>query len=687
MRRLVLVTGAAAWCEAWVSARLAGLAEGELLWVAGSAPAGITPTPSARVLQLLGSECRLLVFNAHQGFHPDAFVAAVGTLRGGGDCVLLAPPPAGWDAFADPDKARFAAYPRGLDEMYGHFLARLAERWAGDPSVRRVYAGGTDGVVLRVAPRPAGGLELSTEQTQALAAVEQVAHGHARRPLVLSADRGRGKSTLLGVAAARLLRGGLARVTVVAPHRAAAATLFRQAQLAAGLAAHGVADTPIGDGLLCFRLPAECLADDAAPGLVLVDEAAAIPVAVLQRLLVRSKRLVFATTLQGYEGSGRGFELRFQAILDRQMPQWRAMTLSTPVRWADHDPLEALLNASFLLDAGLVDAAAARGGLSITRVGPAALCADEDLLRAAFGLLINAHYQTRPSDLRQLLDNPDNRLWLAHRGGVLVGVLLASLEGALDQATAGQVVAGERRPRGHLLPQSLAVHAGLEACLQQRVLRVQRIAVHPLTRRQGIGGRLLQTLIGWGRDQGLDLLGCAFAADPALLGFWRTAGFAPVRLGVRLDPASASHSLFMLHGLSAAGKALAEDGARRFLTDLPWTLAGLDELDSRLAGLLLQGRDCGDLVLDSEDRRALTRIAAGARQPATAAALVWRTLVRIAAHGAAPPEDLAPLIAHWLQHQAAPRLCRTFGVCGRRALDERLRAVLRMPSNTPATRG
>jgi len=686
-RRLLLVVGEAAWCEGWVSARLPGVPPDDLLWIADRGPSGITVTPAARVAQRLGSECALLVFDVHQGFHPDAFAAAAGTLRGGGDCVVLAPPLTDWAGFDDPDKARFACYPRTRAEMHGHFLARLAALWSGHPAVRQVARGDTGDVDLRLAPPAAPDLVLSEGQHAAIAAVERVAHGHARRPLVLSADRGRGKSTLLGIAAARLLLGGLPRVTVVAPHRAAVATLFRQALAAAGLPANGVADVAMGKGRLCFRLPAECLADAEAPGLVLVDEAAAIPVAVLQRLLTRSNRLVFATTVHGYEGSGRGFELRFKALLARAMPQWRALQLSEPVRWAVDDPLEDLLNASLLLDAELADSDAAHGELSIARVEPEVLRTDEDLLRAAFGLLINAHYQTRPSDLRQLLDNPDNHLWLARHGGVVVGVLLASVEGGFDEEMAAQVAASARRPRGHLLPQSLAVHAGLDGCLQQRVLRVQRIAVHPRSRRRGIGRRLLAALVDWGRAGDADLLGCAFAADPALLSFWRATGFMPVRLGVRLDPASAAHSLFMLYGLSRAGQSLTLHAVRRFLADLPWSLAGAHGLDGRLAAMLLHGRDCGDLALDVDDRLALERIAAGARQPATARAAVWKGLAQIAARGETAIEPLAPLVAYWLQHQTPAQLCRDFSLCGQRALDVQLQTVLRGQLSTLLSAG
>ena len=76
-------------------------------------------------------------------------------------------------------------------------------------------------------------------------------------------------------------------------------------------------------------------------------------VAVLRALLERSNRTVFANTEQGYEGSGRGFRLRFEAMLAGTMPQFRRARLEQPVRWAPADPLEALVNRALVLDADI----------------------------------------------------------------------------------------------------------------------------------------------------------------------------------------------------------------------------------------------------------------------------------------------------------------------------------------------
>ena len=124
-RRLLLLAGDQAWGEGWVMHQLGIEDRADTLWIASTAGPGVEPVPAHKVVQRLGSECRLLVVNAHQGFNPDAFAAALGTLRGGGDCVVLAPSLQGWPSFEDPDKARFAAYPHQVGDMPGYFLGRL----------------------------------------------------------------------------------------------------------------------------------------------------------------------------------------------------------------------------------------------------------------------------------------------------------------------------------------------------------------------------------------------------------------------------------------------------------------------------------------------------------------------------------------------------------------------------------
>jgi tRNA(Met) cytidine acetyltransferase len=674
-RRLVLLPGEPQQTSGSLVAALSGVAGDDVLWVADAAPSPLRATPATRVTRWLGAECRVLVFNACDGLDPDALAAACGTLRGGGDCIVLCPPLDQWPEFADPYRQRLLTYPLQASELRRAFLQRLAACWRGDPDVA-VWCRDAD-IRPRIAPRDDGAsLQLTEAQSAGVARVIRVARGHARRPLVLTADRGRGKSTLLGVALARLLLAGFPRITVVAPHAKAVETLLRHGGDQAGITRVGSSELACGEARLFVRSPEQCLADDAPePGLVIVDEAASLSLGVLRELLDRSNRLVFATTEQGYEGSGRGFALRFERLLRAEMPQFQRMSLEHPIRWSADDPLERLMNDSLLLNADLVEITPGRQPIRIELIGHTRLSRHEDLLRAVFGLLVSAHYQTRPSDLRRLLDDPQWRLWVAFRDQQLLGVLLAANEGGFDPTLQAEILAGLRRPRGHLLPQSLSVHAGLDTALAKRLLRVVRIAVHPDAQRQGLGTELVDFASRWAQQHGVDAIGCAYGLDDDLLAFWSSLGLQPARLGLRIDPASAAHTLFMLKGLSASGQELATEAAQRFRADLPWALGdALSGVPPVTALALLRGRDCADLRLDDCDWRVIQRLAAHARDPATAASVLWRCLVCEGARSAS--SDLAPLLARQVQHWPIDKVCRYFGLSGKAGFLSHLRQVL-----------
>ncbi len=299
---------------------------------------------------------------------------------------------------------------------------------------------------------------LNPDQQQVAAAVERVALGHARRPLVVTADRGRGKSTALGAGLARLLKQGR-QVILCAPSADAVQSVFAQLARELPQGRHLDHSFSWGDGAVRFRQAHEQLSDPQPCDLLVVDEAAALGLGTLEALLHSHRRLVFSTTVHGYEGSGRGFLLRFMQRLREHMPQCRQVTLQVPVRWSLGDPLEHWLNDSLLLAAEPREAS-----------GPAnpryrwitqdVLAGDETLLRQLFGLLVSAHYQTRPSDLQHLLDAPGLRVLLAQDGEVVLGAALLVEEGGFPRGLAERVCLGRRRPRGHLLLQSLAQHAG-----------------------------------------------------------------------------------------------------------------------------------------------------------------------------------------------------------------------------------
>jgi tRNA(Met) cytidine acetyltransferase len=489
----------------------------ETFWITTAEVAGALPAKKTHTL--LGQECGALVFDAHSGFDVNAFAAVSGTLRGGGTLFLLTPPLDDWAGFADPDYRRFLPYPYTAADVRGRFLGRFVRMLA--PPLPN--------------PPPARGGGDKREQQDAVASILQ-----SNVPVVLTADRGRGKSAALGMAASHLIDAGK-RVLLTAPSRATVETVFK----------HAATNPPQ------FFAPDDLLQTLPEGDVLLVDEAAAIPVPLLLQILEHYPRCVFSTTLHGYEGSGRGFALRFQKALDERVPGWQSLRLHEPIRWTENDPLEQFINRALLLDADVEE------GVCNTFLRPLyrylnrdGLAENEPLLRQLFGLLITAHYQTRPSDLRQILDAPDISIHILEQQGAIVAVALLSREGGLDPELTAAIHAGKRRPHGHPVPQTLTFHAKIPGAAELLCERVMRIAVHPSLQNRGLGGQLLEHLVEFAAQGGADYIGVSYAMTPELLRFWERAGFVLARVGFRKDTASGSRSVVQVKALSAKGKAL-----------------------------------------------------------------------------------------------------------------------------------
>lgn len=456
-------------------------------------------------------------------------------------------------------------------------------------------------------PLPSAGVQgqdptqaATPDQQAAIEAVVALARGRAHRPLVLIAHRGRGKSAALGIAAARLARDGLRRILVTAPRAGACEALFRH--FALGLEAPSLAQGDTGSlaGTLRF-IPPDALCESLPEAdLVLVDEAAGIPAPLLSTLQERYPRICFATTVHGYEGTGRGFEVRFREVLDRRAPRWRRLTLTAPIRWSPGDPLEALVFRALLLDASPADVPERQAPVPVSaglmRLDRDALVGDESTLRQVFGLLVLAHYQTRPLDLRMLLDGPNIRVYCLRRRGQVLATLLAAEEGGMASEELRQAIfSGNRRPRGHLLPQTLSAHGGLQEAPALRYLRVVRIAVHPALARRGLGARLLRGLAREGRRGGFDLVGASFGATPGLIAFWHACGYRPAQMGTSRNAASGEHAIVMLRPLSPAGRRLAVRAQVRLEQRLGVVLAGpLRRLDPLVAAALVTTMNSGE---------------------------------------------------------------------------------------------
>ena len=698
-RRAVILAGAAEWGRQQAVAMLdaAGLERGQVLWAGEAAPEGSIACAPDGLLAHLGTESDALVVDAHAGLDPDGLGAGVGTVRGGGLVMLLTPPLEEWPAYADPQADRLVVDGYGAEALTGRFLAWLAATFRADPWTVVLEQGHT---CPEVQPLPGSSAEPSTpddpdcitaDQATAVAAVLRTATGHRRRPTVLTADRGRGKSAALGIAAGRLLRdrGGL--IVVTGPRRGAVEPVLSHAARVLGVAS-GRTEVVAPDGArLRFLLPGEIAASEETPALVLVDEAAALPADTLGRLLQQHSRIVFATTVHGYEGSGRGFALRFQDVLDASSPRRQYVTLNAPVRWQSRDPVEALVFRALVLDADLpaLGEETATEVPRVERVERDRLLTEPELLRALFGLLVHAHYRTRPLDLRNLLDGPNLNLYLLWQAQDLVGTALVAAEGGFDAITSRAIWAGERRPQGHLLPQSLAAHVGLPNGARARVARIMRIAVHPRRQGRGLGSALVDVVARDAATAGLDMVGASFGATPDLLRFWERCGCRPLRLGVRRDAASGTHSAVVARSLGDGGDQLLEQGRARMARDLPGQLAdALAVVEPDLVLPLLATLDVPEP--DAEDWLDVVGFATGQRAFEVSLTglhrVVLRALSRSEVRTHLERHEQTALVARVLQRRPWAESARLAGECGRPGLVQVMRRGLArlIPAHAPA---
>lgn len=565
-RRLVLVEVAAEQGRRYAAELFVSSPDARRLWVGES---GLSPSiKPQRAPDWLGRELDLVVWDGWLGNPPDGIAALLGTLGAGGLFVWLMPPLDEWPGYDDPDYRR-----TGLDDIADHpFARRLAGVLQNDPQVVRLGLDGLlTGTLTLPVSAPAFAAGDTEDQLAAIDAIYRTGLGRRRRPLILRADRGRGKSTALGRAAAQLLHGKRERIVVTAPSAEAVEQVLTAAQAAWPQTARSGTTLAANEHSLKFVPPDVLLRERPEAGLVLVDEAAGLPAPVLESILTGWPRVVFSTTVHGYEGTGRGFDVRFRDVLDRITPQWQELHLRQPIRWIEGDPLERLTNRLFLLDAESASEIETSADLHIEHWQPAG--ASETELAEAFGLLTDAHYRTTPGDLRQWLDDPNAETWLARSGGAVVGVLWISLEGGLSAQLAEQVMRGERRIRGHLLAQGLASHGGLAEAASLSIARVVRIAVHPGLRRRRVGRTLLEAGRAWAVEAGCDLFGTSFGATSELLSFWRNVGLEPLRLGLHQSASSGEHTLQMAVGCSEAGNRVVHNLKQRFAEHWPLLLA------------------------------------------------------------------------------------------------------------------
>ncbi len=614
-----MISGEQPWCLQQARRCLEALGA-DVLWV-GEHPKSLLHCQPAALRTLLGREFRHAVFNAHCGLHSEALAALAGTLQAGSWLLLLVPSWESWSQLADADSLRWSESPQPIPAP--RFISRLQQLLQAD-----------NRVVIWRQPEP---LRLSPPATspdwQADISQQQHLLNHLLTSQpgihVLTAARGRGKSALAGMLVARWP----GRCLVTAPAKVSGEVLAQFAgdkfQFLApdGLLALTAAQRPAADWLI-------------------VDEAAAIPAPLLQRLTGLYPRVLLVTTVQGYEGTGRGFLLKFCDAL----PDCHYWQLESPLRWAAEDPLESFIAQALLFDDRV--AAADRQPLQLQALETDDWQQQPTLMAALYQLLTSAHYRTSPLDLRRMMDAPGMHFSALLQGEHVQGALWLVDEGGLSAELAAAVWAGRRRPRGNLVAQSLAAHAGLMLAPQLKSARISRIAISAALRGQGLGQRLVTQCKT--QCAGRDFISVSFGFTPPLWRFWQRCGFRLVRIGSQREASSGCYTAMALLPLSQAGRQLAEQATRRLAREGYWLQRLLD--DNQLP---LSREKVPDI--DEDDWRELAGFAWGLRPYEASLAALGRLISQ-------PGACLPLLQAALLNNLSVAQICQQYQLSGRKVL-------------------
>jgi len=286
-------------------------------------------------------------------------------------------------------------------------------------------------------------------------------------------------------------------------------------------------------------------------------------------------------------------------------------------------------------------------------------------------LMNAAHYRSRPSDLRMLMENPDLVLIVACSDEQVVAAVLLNIEGGLDEALCEEIFLGRRRPRGHLLAQMLTAQAGIRNFAKYRGLRVQRIAVAETCRRQGLGTRLLERAREFGQQNSFAYLGASFALDPTSAGFWQQAQFSLVHVSYGKGKSSGEHSIAVLHPLKPALDADIQQMQQRIQQQLPiWMTQFLQTMDAPQVVALL--RFAGFYAaLNELEQREINAFARGNKGFELCFVSLQKYVMHCIAHSCDDPGTL--LIEKAIQNRNWELLERETGAEGRKQLQRRLR--------------
>ncbi|KAI9495055.1 GNAT acetyltransferase 2-domain-containing protein [Zychaea mexicana] len=398
--------------------------------------------------------------------------------------------------------------------------------------------------------------------------IEAISEKSLRSTVALTAARGRGKSAALGIAMASAVAYGYSNIFVTSPSPENLKTLFEfvfKTFDALGYEEHLDYDIVQSTNpefnkaivrVNIFRQHRQTIQyiqpQDAhvlgQAELLVIDEAAAIPLPIVRKLL--GPYLVFmASTINGYEGTGRSLSLKLIQQLREQSRGFVGKTggvakdasgenvmvgrdmvakkqiddteglggrtlkeikLEEPIRYGPNDPVEKWLNELLCLDASIISkniqGCPHPSECELYYVNRDTLFSyhpvSETFLQRMMALYVASHYKNSPNDLQLMSDAPAHHLFvllppMAHASTSLpdpLVVVQVCLEGEISRQTVINSLSRGQRPAGDMIPWLVSQQFQDDDFASLSGARVVRIATHPDYANMGYGSRALELL-------------------------------------------------------------------------------------------------------------------------------------------------------------------------------------------------
>lgn len=404
--------------------------------------------------------------------------------------------------------------------------------------------------------------------------IEAISEKSLRSTVTLTASRGRGKSAALGIAMASAVAYGYSNIFVTSPSPENLKTLFEfvfKTFDALGYEEHLDYDIVQSTNpefnkaivrVNIFKQHRQTIQyiqpQDAhvlgQAELLVIDEAAAIPLPLVRKLL--GPYLVFmASTINGYEGTGRSLSLKLIQQLREQSRGFvgknnddaegivvgrdlqakkvegadtslsgrtlKEVKLEEPIRYAPNDPVEKWLNKVLCLDATVVSkniqGCPHPSECELYYVNRDTLFSyhpvSETFLQRMMSLYVASHYKNSPNDLQLMSDAPAHHLFVllppvgANTSSLpdpLV-VVQVCLEGEISRQSVINSLSRGQRPSGDMIPWLISQQYQDDDFASLSGARVVRIATHPDYAKMGYGSRALELLNDFYQGKSNDL--------------------------------------------------------------------------------------------------------------------------------------------------------------------------------------